>query len=151
MCYFSIKEIIMKTKYYLISILITLFSFSAISQYAGNDSDLAMSDETSAVKNVPCKINYLKVSNDNNNNVLNWQAIGEDVNSDFYIERSTDGVNFETIGNVESNNDKNIDKKVQPQEYSFTDNANLHGTIYYTIKYESTVGTLYSKAIKIER
>ena len=141
----------MKSKYFLIIIIILSFGLSASCQYSGNDTQLAMSDETEVVKNIPCKISYLKILPDSIENVINWQAVGEDVNSNFYIERSKDGINYETIGIVESNNDKNINKTIQPKEYSFIDKTELSGTTYYTIRYEGSIGTLYSKAIKIER
>lgn len=66
--------------------------------------------------------------------VLNW-TIYDDVNIDNYIiERSNDGINFKTIGNVDS-------KNLGAASYTFTDNNPISNKNYYRIKAISNSGT----------
>ncbi len=60
---------------------------------------------------------------------LTWLT-GSEQNSDYYlIERSSDGINFELIGNVKAvGNSSNL------QKYSFTDENPLIGLNYYRLK-----------------
>lgn len=66
----------------------------------------------------------------NNAVSLQWQVANE-VNNDHYeVERSTDGVNFVSIGNVASLNGNTQ----AAQTYSFIDKQPATGTVYYRIQ-----------------
>ncbi len=69
-------------------------------------------------------------ANCNNGNVqLNWGTQSE-INNDFFtIERSLDGVNFESVGTTEGNGNSST-----PINYSWTDDNPLNGTVYYRLK-----------------
>src|SRR5690606_27584493 len=61
----------------------------------------------------------------------NWRTAGEENNDRFEIERSTDGINFITVGEVAGNGTTNT-----PLSYLFEDrNANaLTPVLYYRLK-----------------
>jgi hypothetical protein len=60
---------------------------------------------------------------------LKWETASEINNDYFSIERSNDGVNFETVATIKGANNSTINK-----EYSFTDETPLFGTSYYRLK-----------------
>src|SRR5690606_8804677 len=61
---------------------------------------------------------------------LNWRTAGEENNDRFEIERSSDGVNFFTVGEVAGNGTTNT-----PLSYMFEDrNATLSPVLYYRLK-----------------
>jgi len=67
----------------------------------------------------------------NNAVTLNWKTEQEFNSKGFEIQRSSDNINFETVGFVYS---KNSNSSIA-QYYSFTDNSNTSGaTSYYRIK-----------------
>jgi len=63
-----------------------------------------------------------------NSCVLNWSTANETNNQSFTIERSSDGIHFETIGTI-----KGSGNSVNASAYSFTDGSPLSGTSYYRI------------------
>lgn len=79
--------------------------------------------------------------------VLNWQATGENTAFDFAVERSVDGRNFTTVGNVAGRISNNR------SEYQFRD-MNAASTnsnnIYYRIRQYSNTRTLYSNIIRLQ-
>jgi hypothetical protein len=60
---------------------------------------------------------------------LNWETISEQNTSYFEIERSTDGINFVSIGRVNANGNS-----ATRQYYSFTDVQPSPGTNFYRLK-----------------
>ena len=68
--------------------------------------------------------------------VLEWTTLSEKDNDFFEIERSTDGVNFETIGFVQGAG--NSTEKIA---YSFADNAPESGLAYYRLSQVDYDGT----------
>lgn len=81
-------------------------------------------------------LQFEKFSAQKNNQfaVLNW-TIYDDVNiKNYIIERSDDGINFKTIGSVDSRN-------LVTASYTFTDNNPTNNKNYYRIKAISTTGT----------
>lgn len=62
-------------------------------------------------------------------NQLYWSTASETNNSHFLIERSKDGMNFETIGNVAGQTNSN-----HQQNYEFTDVITAEKTYYYRLK-----------------
>ena len=73
---------------------------------------------------------------DGNSVVLEWTTLSENNNDYFEIERSSDGINFVTIGYVEGagNSNSRID-------YSFNDNAPEQGRLYYRLSQVDFDGT----------
>jgi hypothetical protein len=76
-------------------------------------------------------------SYDENEVRLDWTMASQTECSSFSIERSSDGINQEVIGNAPG--DVNAD---HPTSYSFTDNSPLFGTSYYRIQSKNADGTI---------
>ena len=98
---------------------------------------------TFGAKNPEPDINPLPVTftaftgrQDGNSVVLEWTTMSENNNDYFEIERSSDGINFVTIGYVEGagNSNSRID-------YSFSDNAPEQGRLYYRLSQVDFDGT----------
>ena len=80
-----------------------------------------------------------------NSIVLEWTTMSESDNDYFEIERSSDGINFVTIGYVEGagNSNSRID-------YSFNDNAPEQGRLYYRLSQVDFDGTReYAKIVTV--
>jgi hypothetical protein len=78
---------------------------------------------------MPVEFGGLFAASNDNNVQLNWSTRSEK-NSDFFsIERTLDGKNFETIGNV-----KAAGNASQNSNYQFTDSEPKAGYLYYRIK-----------------
>lgn len=82
---------------------------------------------------LPVKLNNFTATKNNNTVNLKWQTEYEQNSSHFNIQRSTDGVNFTTIGTVQAKGTIST-----ATDYSFTDNtsATLIGAkaIYYRLQ-----------------
>ncbi len=79
------------------------------------------------------------------NILLNWVTASEVNNSHFEVQRSLNGVDFETIGRVEGNGTATI-----TQRYSFEDNLALSGINYYRLKQVDYDGAFeYSEIITV--
>ncbi len=80
-----------------------------------------------------------------NNNILEWQTVNEVNTKNFIIERSTDGVEFEAIGIVKTNN------RLQTNNYTFSDNLFNNESSFYRIKMMDIDGSFeYSKIITVK-
>jgi hypothetical protein len=80
------------------------------------------------------------------NAVLNWETTNEINSNNFIIERSIDGVNFQTAANVAAsgNTSQNI-------RYSFTDKNIPSGRLYYRLKQVDRDGRFeYSNTITLQ-
>jgi hypothetical protein len=85
------------------------------------------------------------VSKQNSNVMIDWTMLIELNTSGFSIERSSDAINFESVGWVNGQNRGNI-----PTNYSFIDNLPMAGKNYYRIKQEGTAGDFaYSEVILV--
>jgi hypothetical protein len=60
--------------------------------------------------------------------LLRWTTASEQQNSYFAVERSSDGMHYQTIGTVQAQGG------IAGFSYSFSDNAPLDGTLYYRLK-----------------
>jgi hypothetical protein len=65
-------------------------------------------------------------------------------NTNYNVERSYDGINFETIGTVEGNGDEGLQSN-----YNFIDNKIVTGINYYRIKMVSNNYYKYSTVVMI--
>lgn len=89
---------------------------------------------------LPVDLTYFSAEKNGSNVDVNWQTASE-VNSAYYeIQRSTDGINFETISSLEAAGYSN-----SLLNYSFVDEAPIKGLNYYRIKEVDSDGrTQYS-------
>lgn len=95
----------------------------------------------------PLPVNLLSImgSSENKTNILKWSTAQEVNNSYFDVERSTNSINFETIGKV-----KGTGNTSAQSNYSFTDNKPATGTNYYRLKQTDFDGKFqYSKIISL--
>ena len=85
-------------------------------------------------------------SRQNNNAFLNWKTFTETNNMGFIIERSSNGINYDSIGFVAG---KGINGN--GAVYSFTDNSTLSGINYYRLKQIDVTGAVkYSEVRKVD-
>ncbi len=92
---------------------------------------------------LPVKLVNFSASLNNNQTELNWSTASETNNKGFEVERSIDGVNFETIGFVKGNGNSNRINK-----YSFID-AN-QSSAFYRLKQIDFDGQFeYSSTVKV--
>ncbi len=83
----------------------------------------------------------------NGSNILNWETVSDIHNYNFIIERSANGINFEEIGTIYSDDGLNNSSQL----YSFTDKSPFPVLNYYRLKQRETNGTIsYSKIIVIK-
>jgi PKD repeat protein len=84
----------------------------------------------------------------NGYSILNWETANEKDNSHYIIERSLNGIDFESIGTVNGAVNSNTNSK-----YNFTDQLNglaNYDRIYYRLKIVSLSGNAeYSKTISL--
>lgn len=93
---------------------------------------------------VPLKLISFNAALGNGQVKLNWSTSNEINSRDFVIERSADGRNFSTLGNVPANNSTLVNN------YSFTDASPLSGINYYRLKMFDRDGTFkYSFIIAV--
>ena len=77
--------------------------------------------------------------------VLNWRTAQEENSDHFSIERSSNGLAFDIIGNVSAAGNSS-----SPITYSFIDPAPLPGVNFYRLKqFDRDGGFLYSKTVSI--
>lgn len=96
-----------------------------------------------ATSALPVKLTSFRAEILNNQTILNWSTASETNNKGFEVEKSIDGVNFETIGFVSGNGNSNKINK-----YSFTD-AN-QSSAYYRLKQIDFDGQFeYSTTVKV--
>jgi hypothetical protein len=74
---------------------------------------------------LPVELINFQAQNKGKTNLLTWQTASEKDNEGFYIERSSDGKSFETIGFV-----KGQGTTLKQQSYNFTDNDPLSISYY---------------------
>ena len=85
---------------------------------------------------LPLKLGDFSAIKKSTGTVLYWQTISETNTKSFQIERSTDGSNFTTIGEVKANGNSS-----QPLNYQFADASVQNTTIFYRLRMEDLDGT----------
>ncbi len=92
---------------------------------------------------LPLTLNSFTVTRDNKTVLVNWNTSNE-INMDhFTVERSADGRNFTSLGNIPSNNQSTA-------SYSFRDYSPLAGHSYYRLRMEEISGNAkYSRVALI--
>jgi hypothetical protein len=79
------------------------------------------------------------------NILITWKTLSEVNNNYFILEKSTDGITFNTIATIPSKNSNSN----SIQEYSFLDDDNINTLYYYRLKQTDNDGTFtYSSIIK---
>lgn len=97
---------------------------------------------------LPVTLSSFSVRNNGNRNTLDWTTNSEVNCSHFNVQRSTDGTNFETIGDVITkssggNSHTNLD-------YIYSDDSPSYGYNYYRLEQLDLDGQkYYSKVVKI--
>jgi hypothetical protein len=109
----------------------------------GGSSGTSTSTATIIARSTPVKLSSFQLSSKNNSAFLTWSVENQDANSShFEIERSTNGTDFNQVGEVEASS--------APQgNYSYADNSSvLFGTIYYRLKIVDKNGVFAYSDIK---
>jgi len=90
----------------------------------------------------------LNARSDKQNTLVNWETIQELTITQFRVQKSTDGLEFATVGTIEASYDTNVVR----HHYRFTD-ANASGPgklLYYRLVMDINNGrTLYSKSVLV--
>ena len=101
---------------------------------------------SSSITILPIELTRFEGECSNGQVILNWQTASEINNSGFKIERSTNGIDFETIGSVIS-----LGASGRINNYSYIDEDNLAVTCYYRLTQKDYDGkTSSSKIISVE-
>jgi len=96
--------------------------------FESNDPDLS-GPFTLGTSTLPIELIGFDAKIDNTAVMLTWSTAVEINNDYFNIERSTNGLSFETIGTISGNGNSNI-----IQDYSYLDETPIKGTSYYRLK-----------------
>lgn len=122
----------------------TTYSVSIEDQTGCNNS--LVGTPTACIKTAIELINF-SGKTESTTNQLYWATASETNNSHFAIERSKDGMNFETIGNVAGQTNSN-----HQENYEFTDPITTAKTYYYRLKIVDIDGkATYSHVIELVR
>jgi hypothetical protein len=85
---------------------------------------------------LPVELTAFSASRKGDEVVLNWHTMSEIDNDRFEVQRSTDGVNYETINTVKGHGTTET-----PEDYTYTDNFSQQGATYYRLKQVDYNGT----------
>jgi hypothetical protein len=139
----------MKTKLYTIiivfAVLIIANKVSAQAVAEGSSVSTSANTEMDMKSTIPTLSNFFADVKEDAVKI-SWIVKNEPLNSVYYIEKSSDEVNYVVIGTVEA---KYNDSKVN--EYTFIDTDISDKTVYYSVRQESRKGTLYSKLLTVEK
>lgn len=92
---------------------------------------------------LPVELLRFKVARAGSTAVLNWATATESDNDYFSIERSIDGVHFETLGQVKGAGNSSVE-----QRYAYTDRKPLGGLNYYRLRQTDFNGKTSYSAIE---
>jgi len=94
---------------------------------------------------LPASLKYFEGSSTGNGNIISWATAAEQGTGSFDIQRSTDGINFNTIGSLpfSGNPGGNV--------YSFTDAGAGHTYYYRLVETSGTGKPAFSKSIVVAR
>ena len=129
-------------KIFCVTFFITLMSFQAMAQGA-LESDTSGLSGSGSLSEQSCRLINFSCEIKNRNTVgLYWKADRIGAGDFFIVERSYDGIRFETVGIL-----KITDTSTQ---YRLMDNSPLNGTDFYRIKYSGKKGNMgYSKMLQV--
>ena len=96
----------------------------------------------SIISPVPVKLEYFSLSSKNEVNILTWKIATSDLSTNFSMERSADGIHFNSIGNITAATER------CQLPFNFTDDKPLAGKNYYRLKITDANGfSFYSKVL----
>ena len=99
-----------------------------------------------ALTTLPLKLLGFEVKNSGEDNLLSWQTASEENTHFFNIERSMDGLNFQSIGRI-----KTVGNLKTTQSYYFTDKKPI-AFAYYRLKINDLDGSFtFSKIVVLEK
>lgn len=78
---------------------------------------------------LPVELINFNVTVNNNVTKLTWSTASETNNASFMVEKSTNGINYSTIGEV-----KGVGNSTTMSSYSFSYKTNDNGVVYYRLK-----------------
>ncbi|MDB5273957.1 MAG: phosphoribosylformylglycinamidine synthase [Chitinophagaceae bacterium] len=95
---------------------------------------------------LPVELEYFNASDVSEHTAsLNWKTASEKNNAAFIVEKSTDGISFNTIGSVLSEGtSSNV-----PKTYSFIDSDVFGSTTYYRLKQVDTDGAFTYSPVRL--
>lgn len=94
---------------------------------------------------LPVELALFNVRSELNRVIIEWTTATEENNDYFTIERSTNGIDFEVVANVNGNGNS-----TQAISYHYVDNSPLYGRSYYRLKqtdFDGANETFKSKSI----
>jgi|GEM_PF-6560861 len=93
---------------------------------------------------LPLKLVSFKIRETSAGNLLYWQTSNEINTASFMIEKSNDGIHYETIGKIAASG------LATNNSYNFTDNSAVNPNTFYRLRITDTDGKIsYSDVIKI--
>ena len=92
---------------------------------------------------VPVELSFFDVTYNNYSVLLRWMTESESNNLGFYVEKSTDNVNFNELGFVKGHGTTS-----HPQEYTYVDENLRVDKIYYRLKQVDFNGTIHYSQVK---
>lgn len=103
---------------------------------------------TGAISTLPVKLMSFKGSLQNNKTVLNWET-AEEINTTYFsIERSIDGVVYNTIGKVDASGNTNVKKAYLFNDIDVANQPTT--TVYYRLKmYDKDGEYTYSSVVNV--
>ena len=98
--------------------------------YAGDQCDFTVTGWTATgiLTTLSIELNSFYGKTEENDNILYWETLTEKNNDYFIIEKSNDGITFETVGHVSGNGTTN-----EIKTYNFIDKNNLTNLVYYRL------------------
>lgn len=116
----------------------------AIANYVGQTGLADFSRWTLSSVNNPLPVHFLLFTVSCNSNAVNitWKTAQEQNSKNFYIQKSEDGIHFNTIGIAQAAGTSSTEKT-----YSYTDNSTLYNTVFYKIVEMDMDGRMQSTAI----
>jgi hypothetical protein len=113
---------------------------------AGSVCDFTVSNWT-ATGILGISLTNLSALSTEQGNQLNWTTETEKDNDYFVLQRSEDGINFESIANIDGAGTKN-----SPTNYAYFDAYRLSGIVYYRLKSLDFSGLpSYSEMLSVDR
>jgi hypothetical protein len=102
--------------------------------------------EYSPVYDLLVTLTYFTASLIKNTSNLSWQTASEQNCDYFEVERSSNSIDFEAIGNVKGHGNSNV-----PKDYSFIDKTPITGTNYYRLRQVDFDGhSIFSKTVSVQ-
>ena len=92
---------------------------------------------------LPVSLTFFNVESKEHDVILRWQTASEYNNSQFFIERSSNGSTFHIIGSLAGQGTTN-----KVQNYQWTDTAPLEGSAYYRLKQVDADGNYSTSMVR---